>query len=543
MSGEGAAEMSLFLFVGYEVGSGEEVKIPIFHTLVTGQTQLSGKTTLLKALAKQASELGFKVLVIDSKSNIADFEGFGQEVPICLQESTDSLILISLLESIFRRRITVYYATLTRISEDAKTFSDVIENAEELKEKSSGFVRDACIALIDLLKRLELQTSKVKTSPHLTLPYPINRMAINEFDLQGQQLIVKTIFDEALRKFKKLIIVLDESYKMLPQKYSSACAKSILDFVTQSGATECYLWQGTQFLAPTSKDAMKTMAIKLLGTQDHDTECDHTLDLIPFIKGRFTKDTIMRLGLGHFILVTKTAVQTVYAVPEYADKNMCREVALGRRDPRSIHYLVPLSEEEMKEVKKGKKKEEPIEITIPPPEPPLSKKEEAVSITAPRERREPPRRERKHWAKPHERINYGERFELLENNVEGLRQRLASLEGQVKAAFSNTTAVGGMTLEQTTTNVKLQKVLRHVTISDETLRGKILTLAEENFFENWHPLREVVKALEDHKWAVHYGSVKAELVNMANDGLLGVKKRNRENYYALSPNIKFSEES
>ena len=35
--------------LGYEIGSGKEISIPIRHTAVTGQTQESGKTTTLEA--------------------------------------------------------------------------------------------------------------------------------------------------------------------------------------------------------------------------------------------------------------------------------------------------------------------------------------------------------------------------------------------------------------------------------------------------------------------------------------------------------------
>lgn len=530
------------LFVGYEVGSAKKVLIPIFHTLITGQTQLSGKSTLLKALAKRAAEQGYKILVLDTKTQVQDYESFGQEVPVCLEESTDSLILISLLESIFRRKITAYYATLTRISENASTFDDVIENAKILKSKArQGFVRDACAALIDLLKRLKLQTQKHKTTATLSLPYDINRMTINEFDLQGQQLIAKTVFEQALRKYKKLIIILDESYKFTPQKYSSACAKAIQEFVTQSGATECYLWMATQFLAPTNKDAMKTMAVKLLGTQDHDTEAQHTLDLIPFAKGKYDKNIVMRLKLGHFIIVTKQWVKTIYAVPEYADKSECKEVALGRRDPSKIHYLFSLSGEEIKELKKAKKpKVKPAEIE------PVAKLEPKLEPVKPVESKptKPPETEKKPpepTKKPKRRkpsyrkqLPTHERLELLENNLDAVRRRIIKLEKAPPPAQN-------IDLGKTTTTVNVYKAVKHVRVTDETIKGKILTLAKKGFFKNWHPLRDVVKELEDHKWTVNKRGVQSELIRMSNEGLLGMRKKNRENYYSLSPNIIFED--
>ena len=511
------------LFIGYEVGTGKPVKVPVFFMLVTGQTRLSGKTTFLKAVAKQAVKQGYKVLVLDSKTNLADYEGFGEDVPVCLKQSTDSLILLGLLESIFERKITRDYSTLTRITEGAKTFEDVITNAKVLKGKSrAGWVRDSCTKLIDLLQRLLEQARKTETSTKLVLPYPINRMAINEFETPAQQLIAKTVFEEALR-MEKVIVILDEAYKFLPQKWRSACARAVQDYVTQGGATECYLWMATQFLAPTNKDTMKAMAVKMLGTQDHDTECEHTMDLIPFAKGTYTTDVIMRLKLGHFVVVTKEWVKTVYVVPEYADEKEVIEVALGKRKPEELHYNIPINEEKKKleqehikivKVEKTKMKTPMITITIP------------AQMTLPVTPEKKQSSDDKHISKIEDRLT------KLEKEI---KQSMSTVDQWVK----NHKNVKNVELQETTTKVKLSKTVKSMSVSDETLRGKILTLAKEGFFKTWHPLREVVSALEEHKWTVNINSVKSELTRMSEDGILGRKKKNRENIYALSPNVTF----
>ncbi|MEM1590168.1 MAG: hypothetical protein QW175_07110, partial [Candidatus Bathyarchaeia archaeon] len=116
--------MASFLF---EVGSGKPVEIEPFHFAIVGQTQFSGKTTLLKRLADWAVSQGFRVLVFDSKETEADYEGFGIEVPVVLRETTDSFVLIGLLESMFKRKLTPYYATLSRLTEGARNFDDIIQ--------------------------------------------------------------------------------------------------------------------------------------------------------------------------------------------------------------------------------------------------------------------------------------------------------------------------------------------------------------------------------------------------------------------------------
>ena len=75
--------MSEFLF---SVPCGEPVALESFHYAIVGQTQFSGKTTLIKRLADWVVALGYKVLIFDTKETEADYTGFGREVPVCLRE-------------------------------------------------------------------------------------------------------------------------------------------------------------------------------------------------------------------------------------------------------------------------------------------------------------------------------------------------------------------------------------------------------------------------------------------------------------------------
>jgi hypothetical protein len=186
--------MDNFLF---SVPNGEAISLESFHYAIIGQTQFSGKTTLIKRLAEWAVEQDYRVLIFDTKETEADYSSFGNEVPICLRETTDSFVLIGLLESMFRRKLTPYYATLSRLTEAAKGFDDVIAKAKKLEaETKSSWLRDACRVLYDLLERLQNETSKVKTVPSLQLQPGINRMVINDFSIEAQQLIVKNAFEE-----------------------------------------------------------------------------------------------------------------------------------------------------------------------------------------------------------------------------------------------------------------------------------------------------------------------------------------------------------
>jgi hypothetical protein len=328
--------MSDYIFVGPEVGVANHVEIPVFHMAITGQTQLSGKTTAIKTLAVRAVDLGYKILIFDTKETGREYAGFGDEIPACMRETTDSFILIGLLESIFQRRLTRYYATLDRLAEGVGSFDDVIERGKELEQRTrSPFLKDAARVLYKLMERLRYETAKVETVEELQMPYEINRMGINQFSKEAQQLIVRNAFEDLLRKYnRKTIPMLDEAFKFIPQRYSSACTETVQRVITQGAKTGLYVWIATQFLAPTDKDPLKACAVRILGTQDHPTEVKHTMDLIPF-KG-FTKEDVMKLPLGHFIVVTKKFAKLTYLLPQGVPRSMGRKVATRELTPEYI---------------------------------------------------------------------------------------------------------------------------------------------------------------------------------------------------------------
>jgi len=335
----------------FSVPEGEAVEVEPFHTLIAGQTQFSGKTTLAKRMAIWAEEQGYRILVFDTKETEADYQGFGTEVPVCLRQPTDSFVLIGLLESMFRRKLTPYYATLSRLSQGAVDVRDIITRAKKLEEETrSAWLKDASRVLYDLLERLETETAKIKTVPKLELCEGINRMVINELSLEAQQLVVKNSFEDLLRAYpRKTIVILDEAFKFLPQGFSSAATRPIMVTITQGAKTELFVWIATQFLAITDKDPLKACALKFLGTQDHETEVVHTLNLVPEARARFSKDDIMKLKRGHWILVRKNPpyVGVVYALPSGLELDLGRKVAKGEISPEDVRKRLAEEDEDI----------------------------------------------------------------------------------------------------------------------------------------------------------------------------------------------------
>jgi hypothetical protein len=504
------SKMADFLF---KVPTGESVQIEPFHFAIIGQTQFSGKSTLIKRLSEWAVTQGYKVLVFDSKETEADYSGFGREVPVCLRETTDSFVLIGLLESMFKRRLTPYYATLSRITEGARGFNDIIARARELEARTrSSWLRDACRVLYDLLERLQAETSRVKTVPELKLYNGINRMAINNFTLEAQQLIIKNAFEDALRVYKSnLILVLDEAFKFLPEKWSSAATRAVMNVVTQGAKTGLYVWLASQFLAVTDKDPLKACAVKFLGTQDHITEVKHTLDLIPEARGKFSPDDIMKLKLGHWILVRKRPpfVGVVYSLPVGVPDEVGVEVAKGNRTPESVRdeFLKPKVMEE-DEMWKGKY----LEL-----ERQYAKLKEELEILKKSYREEFEKRVEE------ERKRQAEEKAKLEEELKKLEPLKAFKEAFIKAF-----GAAPLKFESSQVDVEHKQLVvnvhhvgdKTVKVSTDSVVGQILFCVVHYFKDREFTAKELDEKLLEHGWAVKPATLSTKLSLLTSEGKL-----------------------
>ncbi|MEM1589997.1 MAG: hypothetical protein QW175_06235, partial [Candidatus Bathyarchaeia archaeon] len=375
----------------------------------------------------------------------------------------------------------------SRLTETAKGFDDIIQRAKTLEASTrSSWLRDACRVLYDLLERLKAETGRVETVPKLKLYPGLNRMCINEFSLEAQQLIVRNAFEAALRHYtRNLILVIDEAFKFLPQNWSSAASRAIMNVITQGAKTGLYVWIATQFLAVTDKDPLKACAVKFLGTQDHPTEIKHTLELIPEARGKFSADDIMKLKLGHWILVRKRPpfVGIVYSLPLNVPENIGVEVAKGLRTPENVRdeFLKPKIEEGGEDLVWKEKFEE------------LERKHRQLLeahdqlLQAYQQLQEKLETEETRFSNVTGRLNdLAEKYQSLAEDYAKLKSEKAALEGQLKQlqslnAFREalieflkpSAAASEISVTVVQPTLTIQKTIQPLTLTQQTLEGRI----------------------------------------------------------------------
>jgi hypothetical protein len=123
--------------LGFEVGTGKPVEIPIAHMVVTGQSQQSGKTTTLEALIDRVSGGDALALAFVTKRGERAFAARDvHQLPPYIRARADWQFVESILESTMRQRLKFERAWIVRAAKGAHNLADVRRNVRRLQEGS-----------------------------------------------------------------------------------------------------------------------------------------------------------------------------------------------------------------------------------------------------------------------------------------------------------------------------------------------------------------------------------------------------------------------
>jgi hypothetical protein len=316
------------IFIGYELKTGTEVSIFPSHLIVTGLTQLSGKTTTLEALIKRSKS---RAIVFKTKRGE---EGFSEGTIIrpFFKEKSDWQFISSLLEAVMKEKLKFERSWIIRACKGTKSLLEVYENCKELQEKSrEGSLQQGVYTnLIAYFELILPQIKGVHFSTELNLKEGTNIMDLENLSTEVQSLIIRSTLDYVLNNEKGIIVVIPESWKFLPESRGNPVKQIAEEFIRQGATRKNFLYLDSQDIAGTSKSILKQVANWVLGLQTEVNEVQHTLEQIPLPNNLKPKaEEIMTLKIGHFIVCNPYFTKKVYVCPAWLDEETARKIALG----------------------------------------------------------------------------------------------------------------------------------------------------------------------------------------------------------------------
>ncbi len=317
--------------LGYIVGGDKEFFIKPSHLIVTGITQLSGKTTTLEALIQRS---GLKAIVFKTKIGEKSFTQ-GTETPPFFRDRSDYEFVKSLIEAYAKEKLFLEKGTLMELSKGTKSLPEIKKRVDDalLNEKMRGIQKEIHIRLQHYLENLIPQIQYQNLSKTLSVFDGINIMNLERFTEEAQSLIIQSVADEVLNTMQNVIIVIPEAWKFIPQKYNNPCKRIVESFIRQGAANNNFIWIDSQDMAGVDKIPLKQISTWILGYQAERNEVKHTLDQISLPKKmKPTEDEIMTLRKGHFFVSSYDGVESVYVQPTWMDDEVAISIAKGDKD-------------------------------------------------------------------------------------------------------------------------------------------------------------------------------------------------------------------
>ncbi|MDD3491935.1 MAG: hypothetical protein PHZ19_00365 [Candidatus Thermoplasmatota archaeon] len=324
------------------------MSIPAHHTVVTGMTQLSGKTTTLSALIARS---GMRAMVFKTKRGEAGL-GTGKPHRPFFRERADWQYVQSLLESAMREKMKFERSWIIRACKGASTLRGVLNNVEKALPKAKGLNESV---YTNLKAYLELVIPEIERTGFVDTIQPLQK-GLNVMDLTAlrdevQALVIASTMEALFNKERDIIIVIPEAWKFCPEGRGGPVKRIAETIIRQGAAIDIYLFFDSQDIAGVDKALLKQVDNWILGRQKEVNEVEHTLSQIPMPKHLKPKpEEIMRLPIGHFFACFGDVVRKVYVQPLWLGDGVARLVAMGKADiPRGKEE--DMNEDELRHAK------------------------------------------------------------------------------------------------------------------------------------------------------------------------------------------------
>jgi len=325
-----AIEPTRSVHLGFEVGSGEPVTIPVRHMCVTGQTQEAGKTTTLEALIARS---GLSALTFVTKRGEGAFVG-GRATRPYFREQADWRFVSSMLEAFLGERLKFERSWIMRASKGARTLADVRRNVARLMEKAKGLNADVFMVLGEYLDELVPAIARVDWAMSVDLAHGVNVMDLTTIPASLQHLVIKSSIDWVLEKVENTIVVVPEAWKFIPQGRGTPVKLSAQAYIRQGAGLRNYLWLDSQDIGGIDKEVLRSVPVWILGVQREANEIKRTLSNIPATVAKPKAAEIATLELGQFVAcfgkhAVKTYVQPAWLPDAHAIRIAKGEEAVG----------------------------------------------------------------------------------------------------------------------------------------------------------------------------------------------------------------------
>lgn len=327
------------VLLGFEVGTGQPVYMPIHHLAVFGITQLSGKTTALEAIITRS---GLRAVAFITKRGESGFTKFRFVPPFYRVrvgwQFVEGLVNVALGEKV-KYEPGMRWAII-RVSRGAKNLREVRDKAEEmLAEAKRDFHRQVFEKLVTYLDAVVPELERWQFSSSLELADGVNVMDLSAMQPETQQIIIASTIEYVFQNMDHVIVVIPEAWETLPEHKMTPVKWIVERFIRKGAAVGNYVFLDSQDIGGISKVPLRQCDNWLLGRMREAHEVERILKQL--LGRKVPYEEIQTLPLGHFYAVFGNEVRKIYVLPAGIPEEVGRDVALGKLTPEYVrdNYL------------------------------------------------------------------------------------------------------------------------------------------------------------------------------------------------------------
>lgn len=301
--------------LGYEIGTGKRVTIPVNHTVVLGQTQLSGKTTTLEAMVTRS---GLRAIGFITKPGEKSFRQ-QNTIPPFFSESTIAdywKYVVSIVENLMSVKLGWQErGWIVKLCQDyeregktkkdhyeweqPKSLRELLGNVEMALPHLRGTAEMICMQLREYLKAVVREIEKTEFSDKLDLRPGINVMDVTELSDGLKALVIRSVIEHVHKHGRKTVIIIPEAWKFIPEGRSTPVKLALEGLIREGAGVGNFVWMDSQDLRGVDKLLLRSVIVWLFGVQRQKNEVASTLASIPD-HPKPSATEVMQLGKGEF---------------------------------------------------------------------------------------------------------------------------------------------------------------------------------------------------------------------------------------------------
>lgn len=315
------------IHLGFEVGTGAPVAIPLRHLAVTGQTQESGKTTTLEALvARMPGQV--KALAFVTKRGEGSFAD-GRRIQPYFRDRADWQFVTSIIDATLQEKNKFLRPWIMKICRTTKTLAEVHDEVRKALRTAKGMNEGVYTQLDAYLDLIVPEIRRTPLAERLELNPGLNVMDVGGSPLPMQMLFVQSAIDWVNAQEHNTVVVVPEAWEMVPEGKGSPVKASAVSLVRKGAAIGNWIWVDSQDMAGVDKVILRGCAVWLIGVQRETNEIKRNLDNIPDNVAKPSPKDVALLERGQFYACWgKHAIKT-YVQPAWMQTMTAQAISCG----------------------------------------------------------------------------------------------------------------------------------------------------------------------------------------------------------------------